>query len=138
MRACVLSLQKVIGNRLLCRHTPAVLRRSLEDPIAPPGTSPDYTRCDAWPSGPLDASGASISLFAELENRCDIATAVTVVRGRPYRDDAGVEHFFEAFHDELVGSGDEGKVIEVVKVLDDVCAEEETCTARGKAPAVDL
>jgi hypothetical protein len=56
----------------------------------------------------LNPSSASVSFFAEFKDCCDIAAAVTVIRGRPYGDDARVEHFFEAFHDKLVRAGDEG------------------------------
>lgn len=112
-------------------HTSASTTSTSKTEVLPDGFASSLCAVRA----PDTASMAQV--LADLENGSDIAAAVAVVRGAPDGDDAAVEHFLPAFHDELVGAGDHGDVVAVVELAHDVVAEEEAGAARGEAPGVD-
>lgn len=143
------SSQKVIGHGLLGRHAPRVLRRGLKDAIAPRGPAglcdglfrhdaggSAVTAVDVTVAARNDAGAGTV--VAELHNGCNVAAAVAVIGRRPDGDDGVVEHFLEAFHNELVSTRDHRKVVAVVENFDNIGAEEKACASRRETPAVDL
>ena len=77
-------------------------------------------------------------MLIELENGSNIAAAVAVVGGRPNRDQRVVKHLFVAFHDQLMGTADEGEAIGAVEFLNHVSAKEVPSTTRTQAPSVNV
>jgi len=144
-------LQEIFAHRLFRRHAPRALRRGFKDSIPPagcgevpvlPAGAGSVLSAYGLPSalvavGACDAAAVA-AVFAELEDGGYVATAVAVIGRGPDGHDGLVEHLFVAFHDKLVGARDEGEVVVVVEVADNVGAEEESCTARREAPAFDL
>ena len=136
-------LQEIIRYGLLRRHAPRILRRGLKYPIPAPGSVArplrQYVRLSPTGIAVRAAHVASVAaVLTELQDRSDVAAAVAVVRRAPDGHDGTVEHFFEAFHDELVGARDQREVVLVVEALHDVGAEEEAGAARREAPSVDF
>ena len=99
----------VLCGRPLGGHAPAILRRGVEYSVPPAGA----LFLDHALQGPrglgaapgqwvaVRAGGEAVAgpIFAELEDRGDVAAAVAVVGGRPDGHDGRVEHFLEPFHD---------------------------------------
>eukprot|EP00216_Chloropicon_sp_CCMP2111_P002954 CAMPEP_0198234436 /NCGR_PEP_ID=MMETSP1446-20131203/457_1 /TAXON_ID=1461542 ORGANISM="Unidentified sp, Strain CCMP2111" /NCGR_SAMPLE_ID=MMETSP1446 /ASSEMBLY_ACC=CAM_ASM_001112 /LENGTH=362 /DNA_ID=CAMNT_0043915217 /DNA_START=63 /DNA_END=1152 /DNA_ORIENTATION=- len=77
----------------------------------------------------------ALQVLVQLQNRCNVATPVAVVRRRPDRDQAPGEHPLVPLHDELVCPGNELDAIDVVELLADVAAEEVAGTSRAEAPS---
>ena len=137
--------KEVFCNGLLRRHASRILRRGLEDSVSPSRSHLPFllsrlknTRHAVRIAVPTRSIACIRTVFAELQDCGNIAAAVTIVGSAPHCDDGTVKHFFETFHDQLMGSADEAEIVLVVETFDNVGAEEESSTSRRKAPAVDL
>lgn len=137
--------KEVVSHRLLRRHAPRVLWRGLEDSVTSSGPHLPFllprlqdTCCTIRVAISTRCVACIRTVFAELQNRGNIATAVAIVGSAPHCDDRAVEHFFEALHYKLMSSAYEAEIVLVIEALDDVGTEEESSTTWRKTPAVDL
>jgi len=87
---------------------------------------------------PLQSLAIVATFTTDLENRRDVATPVTVVRGAPNRDEAVIEVVLPSLHDELVGASYELQIVYlpfrrsfhsgcVVRTLSGTSSNHETC-----------
>lgn len=65
----------------------------------------------------------ALEVFIDLQDRSHITTSVAVVGSRPDRDQALAEPVLEAIHNELMRTGDELKVIDVIELVCDARSE---------------
>jgi len=79
-----------------------------------------------------------VVILVHLQNRCLISAAITVVRGRPDRDERLVKEELEALVHELMRATHELKTIHSTKLLSDLGAEEPASATLRNLPSVNV
>lgn len=78
-----------------------------------------------------------LMILIEIENRSHIAAPITIIRGRPNRDEAFVKVLLVAFHDELMRPENAVDVVFVIEFFDDVFAEQKASASWRDFPVDD-
>ena len=137
-------LQKVFSYRLLRRHAPTILRRSLKDPI--PSSRPcsllHLLRQD--PVAPVDIAirpwcvACIRAIFTQFQDGGHIPTPIAIIRRTPHRNNSRIKLLLKPIQHKLMRSADKREIVLVIEALHDICTKQEPSAAGRETPAVDV
>ena len=81
----------------------------------------------------------SLKVVIYVQNRSNVTTSVAVVGGRPNSNQVLVfEPIFKSIHNQLVGSGNKVKVVQVVELWGNLGSKEPSCSSRTHGPKFNI
>jgi hypothetical protein len=81
----------------------------------------------------------SIQLVIHVQDRGNVAASIAVVRSRPNSDEVLVsEPVLESVHHKLMGSGDQGNVVDVIELGGHLGSEEPSSASWGHSPSFNI
>ena len=110
----VTNSEKVFRRGLLCRYATRLLWRRGEHFVVP------------------------LVKFIELEDCCNVATSITVIRRRPDRHQCLIKHLFVTLHDELVRPRYQLRPILLIEHFDTILPKDVASTSWTYTPALNF